>query len=413
MLRTSKWIAAATLLIAASAVADDRFEKTSNATVSYEGGTVRIEHRYGKITVHTGNDREVVARAVVRSSDAEIGKNIVFHVENGPHGVDIRTSFPSVHYHGDGDLSYAADIDVAIPERAPLEINSRFGSIEVIGLGAPVKIVSRQGGIQARNIHGGTIENAFGAVTVESSAGDLVVQSGNGAVSVSDSRGNLAVTNRFAAVSVERIGGNLSISSSNAAVSAIDVKGPTTITNSFASVTAQNISGPTSIATSSGNVTASNIGGDLEVNTRFGLVKAENVRGNLNVENANGSVSASEIRGDAHVKTSYSPVFLKGIDGRVDVQNQNGVIGISGLRGGCNDVTLKTTYSPIKISLASNANYTVTAHTTYGSINTDFPFTVTSKSTSESSDSLSGTIGKGGCKMELTTSNAGITITRE
>ena len=413
MLRTSKWIAAATLLIAAVAVGDDRFEKTSNATVSYEGGTVRIEHRYGRVTVHTGSDNQVVARAVVRASDAELGKNVIFHVENGPRGVDIRTSFPSVHYHGNEDMSYAADIDVAIPERAPLEVSSRFGSIEVAGLGAPVKIVNRQGAVQARNIHGGSIENSFGAVLVEGSTSDLVIQNGNGAVNVSDARGNLAVTNRFAAVSVERVGGNLSISTSNAAVSASDVKGPTSITSSFASITAQNINGPTSIATTGGNVTANNIGGDLEVNTRFGLVKADNVRGNLSVENANGSVSASEIRGDAHVRTSYSPVFLKGIDGGVDVQNQNGVIGISGLRGGCNDVTLKTTYSPIKISLASNASYTVTAHTTYGSINTDFPVTVTSKSTSDSSNSLSGTIGKGGCKMELTTSNAGITITKE
>lgn len=413
MFRTSKWICAAAMLIAASAFADDRFEKTSNATVSYEGGTVRIDHRFGKVTVHTGSDNQVVARAIVKASDSMIGRDIVFHVNNGPHGVDIRTSFPSIHYSGSEDTSYAADVDVAIPERAPLEVNSRFGSIEVTGLRAPMEITNRQGAVLARDIRGGKIENAFGAVTVEGSAGDLVVQNGNGAVSVTDARGNLSVSNRFAAVSVQRVGGNLSITSSNAAVSAIDVKGPTSITNSFASVTAQNIGGPTSIASTNGNVAANNISGDLEVNTRFGLVKVENVRGNLNVENSNGSVSASEIRGDAHVRTSYAPVFLKGIDGGVDVQDSNGVIGVSGLRGGCNDITLKTTYSPIKISLASNANYNITAHTVYGSINTDFPVTVTSRSSSESSSSMTGTIGKGGCKMELTTSNAGITITRE
>ena len=413
MFRTSKWIYVAALLVAASALADDRFEKTSNATVSYEGGTVRIDHRYGKVTVHTGDRNQVVARAVVRSSDNEIGKNIVFHVNNGPHGVDIRTSFPSIHYHGEGDMSYAADIDVAIPERAPLEINSRFGSIEVTGLGAPVQITNRQGAVEARDIHGGKIENAFGAVSVEGSAGDLIVQNGNGAVSVIDVRGDLTVGNRFAAVTVQRVGGNLTITNSNAAISAVDIKGPTNITNSFASVNLQNIGGPASIATTNGNVSAMNIGGDLKVDTRFGLVKAEHVRGNFVVENSNGSVTAADITGSAFVHTSYAPVFLKGVDGGVDVQNQNGVIGVSGLRGGCNEVSLKTTYSPIKISLNSNASYTVSAHTVYGSINADFPVTVTSKSTSDTSNSLAGTIGKGGCKMELTTSNAGITITKE
>ena len=401
------------LFCAATAFADDRFEKTSNATVTYEGGTVRIEHRYGKVTVHTGSSNQVVVRAVVRASDEELGKSVAFHVNNGPNGVDIRTSFPSIHYHGTEDMSYAADIDVAIPERAPLEVTSRFGSIELIGLGAPVEINNRQGAVMARNIHGGKIENSFGAVTVEGTASDLVVRNANGAVSISDVRGTLSVTNRYAAVSVQRVGGNLAIANSNAAVSAIDVKGPASITNSFASVSAVNINGPATIATTNGNVSASNIAGDLEVNTRFGLVKAEGVRGNLTIENSNGSVSASEIKGNARVRTSYAPVFLKDIDGGVDVENQNGVIGVSGLRGGCNEITLKTTYSPIKISLASNASYSVTAHTVYGSINTDFPITVTARSSSETSQSLSGTIGKGGCKMELTTSNAGITINRE
>ena len=200
---------------------------------------------------------------------------------------------------------------------------------------------------------------------------------------------------------------------SNGSVSAVDIKGPTSISDSFASINAQNIGGPLSIANANGNVTAINVAGDLNVDTRFGLVRAERIRGNLVVDNANGGVTASDINGSARVHTSFASVFLKGIDGSVDVENQNGAIGVSGLRGGCNEVSLRTTFSPIKIGLASNASYTLSARTTYGQINTELPLTVTTKSINDNSSTLSGTIGNGGCKMELVTMNGGIAIVKE
>ncbi|HUJ15555.1 MAG TPA: DUF4097 family beta strand repeat-containing protein, partial [Thermoanaerobaculia bacterium] len=183
--------------------------------------------------------------------------------------------------------------------------------------------------------------------------------------------------------------------------------------NSFASTEARNIGGPTSIASQNGNVTAADISGDLSVATRFGLVKAEHIRGSLSVDNSNGGVTASDINGDAHVKTSFASVFLKGIEGSVDVENQNGAIGVSELRGGCNDVSLRTTYAPIRIALGPNASYTVRTRTTYGTIETEVPYTVTSRSSSETSTSESAVIGKGQCHMELVTSNGGIRITQE
>ena len=411
-IRISNWIAASVLLFAAAAFAGDQYEKTLSGSVSYMGGPVTIEHRYGHINVHTSGGNTVTARATVRSSDAELGRRVVFSVSNDGGGVSIRTLFPSVHSHG-GDISYSSDLDVTIPERAPLKLRSRFGSVEVNGLRAPAEIVNGQGSIVVRDIHGGTIENSFGSIAVEGSSSDLSVQNANGSITVEDVRGPLSVTNRFASVSVQRIGGNLSISNSNGSVNAIDIKGPTSISDSFASVIVQNISGPASIANSNGNVAAINVGGDLNVDTRFGLVKAERIRGNLIVDNANGGVTASDINGDARVNTSFASVFLKGVGGSVQVENQNGAIAVSGLRAGCNDVSLRTTYSPIKISLGSNASYNLSARTTYGMINTDLPITVTTRSTNENSSTVSGTIGNGGCKMELVTSNGGITITRE
>jgi len=411
MLRISRYVAVA-MLLAAPAFAEDRFEKTMSGTVNYPGGRVTIEHRFGRVVVRTDGGNEVSARATIRSSDTELGKQIHFAISNGTTGVSIRTVFPSIHSH-DGDLSYSADLQVTMPERAPLFLRSRFGSVEVSGLRAPVEIVNGQGSITVRDIHGGRIENSFGSITISSSGGDTTVQNANGSININDIEGMLSVTNRFASVWVRDVSKGLSIANTNGSVIVSDVRGPTSISDTFASVEARNIGGPTSIANQNGNVTATDIGGDLNVDTRFGLVKAAHIRGNLTVDNANGGVSATDINGDARVNTSFASVFLKDIGGGVRVENQNGSIAVSGLRGGCNTISLRTTYAPIRIAIGSNASYTVTARTTYGMITTDVPFSVSSKSSSENSSSLAGTIGGGGCKMELATSNGGITITRE
>ena len=97
------------------------------------------------------------------------------------------------------------------------------------------------------------------------------------------------------------------------------------------------------------------IDGALSVDTRFGLVRAERIQGSLDVDNANGGVTASDIAGSAHVRTSFASVTLKGVTGGVTVENQNGSIVVGGLRGPCDNVTLRTSFAPIRIALPAGA----------------------------------------------------------
>ena len=57
----------------------------------------------------------------------------------------------------------------------------------------------------------------------------------------------------------------------------------------------------------------------------------------------------------------------------------------------------------------TNAGYDVNARTSFGHITTEIPITTTNAG----EDILNGRIGNGGCKLELKTSNGGITIGRE
>jgi hypothetical protein len=236
MFRISRWIAAGLLVAAAAFGNEDRYENTMRGNVAFHGGRVTIEHKFGRVEVRTTDGSEVTARVTVRASDEELGKQIRFSISNNPDGVSIRTVYPEIHIHG-GHISYSADLEVTIPERAPLLLKNRFGSVEVAGLRAPGEIVNGQGSITFRDSKGTQrIENSFGSITIENSGGDTTVQNANGSISIEKVDGNLAVTDRFASVSVRRAAKAVTIQNSNGSVELSDVGGGARVANSFGSV---------------------------------------------------------------------------------------------------------------------------------------------------------------------------------
>jgi hypothetical protein len=85
-------------------------------------------------------------------------------------------------------------------------------------------------------------------------------------------------------------------------------------------------------------------------------------------------------------------------------------VSVTGIRGGaCHPITLRTTFSSIKVALPENTGYAVNARTTFGRITSQIPILTNGMT----DDTLVGTIGKGGCKLELTNANGSITIEKD
>src|SRR5207247_9551779 len=140
--------------------------------------------------------------------------------------------------------------------------------------------------------------------------------------------------------------------------------------------------------------------GDTYAKTSFGSVLIERVNGNLTVENNNSSVTARNVKGDANVRTSFAGVTLDGIGGKISVDNQNGGIAVTASRptSGCRDILLKTSFSSIRVQVPQGLGYNLTAHTSFGRISSELPVTSTG---SNGGDTLNGTIGSGGCLLQL------------
>jgi DUF4097 and DUF4098 domain-containing protein YvlB len=143
------------------------------------------------------------------------------------------------------------------------------------------------------------------------------------------------------------------------------------------------------------------------------MVEATRIAGNLTVENQNGAVRAGDVQGAASVRTSFSPVVLEGIGGAIDVDNQNGSVELKELATagkGCNRLSVKTSFAPIRISLPESVGYSVTARTSFGKISSELPLTTTG---GVSGDSITGKIGDGRCEVVLTNSNGNIDLVKQ
>lgn len=441
------------LLLACVASARDEYTRVFDKTLSLQAGQhVFIENKFGDIIVRTHSQSDVVIHALIHvsagnSDEAKSYANRVeVLVEPSSSELSIRTRYPesSGGFLNFRNTSYSVHYEITLPETAPVEVRNSFGGVSVVGIKAGGQITNSHGDLEVRDCRGVQhLANSFGSVHVSNNAGDVSVENTNGSIDAADVNGALDIHDRFASVTVARIAKGVTIANNNGSVEVSDCGGPGSIKNSFGSVSVQNVRGDLTVNNANGAIEAAHVDGAAELNTSFshvtfsyighqlsirannskiegekvggaaeihdsfGAVRADNVSGSLTVHNQNGSVNASHTRG-AQVTTSFASVVLEAIDGPIQIENQNGSVDASSSNGAaCQPIIIHTSFSPIRVHLPSDANYSVLAKTSFAKIRTDFPLMV---SNVVSSDDLTGKIGRGACELRLTNNNGPIDI---
>jgi hypothetical protein len=363
----------------------------------------------------------------------------------------LTNSFGSIELSGAGGEVSITDnngsVDVSDVKGA-LDLRNRFGSILVRNVQGAATVSGGNGSVTVTDAASANITTSFGRVEARNIRGDLVVHDNNGNVEITTVGGSADITDAFGNVEFSDIKGRLNCTTTNGRVKASSLSGNSvTIRDSFGNLDLDNINGALNAETTNGKITLhsahgtvelkssfgaieasdipkgiraitgngainlTDVGADAFAKTSFGSVTIERVAGNLTVEDQNGSVTARNVKGDGHVTTSFSGVTLESIGGKVTVDNQNGAISVVAARSasGCRDISLKTSFSSIRVAIPEGLGYNVTAHTSFGRITTDLPLTATG---SVGTDSLTGTIGSGGCRLQLIDSNGSIEITK-
>ena len=413
MNRRAGTLAAAALMCAAMAFGEDekesRFELKFAKDLPYRGGKVSIDHKFGSVTIRQGESNEVGVRASIRSSDPEFGQQIRIETSSSGDGVRIATIYPSGRWSRNREFSYSVDYDILVPRAAPVHVTNRFGSINASNLAPASRIENGHGSIRLTNARGPqTVLNQFGSIDLRDIAGDVVAKNANGSIRAEEIRGKAELTNRFGSVVLVNSREGAVVKNSNGSVDVRQVGGAAVIDNAFGSIRIQEVRGNLEVDGSHSRIDVRDVRGDADVSSAFGTIDVRDVTGSAKVTNANGTVRLSGVRRNATVKTTFASATVSEVQGAIDVQNQNGSISVSSAPA-CQPISLRTTFSTIRVGVPASASYEVNARTTFGRINSDLPITTTSFG----GDSTVGTIGSGKCKMDLVNSNGSITIKRE
>ena len=360
------------------------------------------KNRFGSI-----NARGLQASSTIENKQGSIS----FAEGRGTHS--LNNAFGSIEVKDNqGDITISnSNGSVEVRKiNGSLTANNRFGSVSVRDVERAATITNSNGAIEALDI-GGMLKatNAFGSITASTLGASADITTSNSRVELSNVTGSATVKNSFGSVVVKTVSGNLKVDGSNSKVEAEGITGNVTVDTGFGGVTLHNIGSWARVSSNNGNVRVSDIAGALTAETQFGSVKAERVRGATDVKSSNGSITLNDV-GAAKVRASFGSVFVDGVGGAVDVTNSNGAISVSGLRAGaCHPVSLRTNFSSIKVALPESSSYAVNARTSFGRVNSQIPILTTGMT----EGTLIGTIGKGGCKLDLANANGNITIEKE
>ncbi len=146
-------------------------------------------------------------------------------------------------------------------------------------------------------------------------------------------------------------------------------------------------------------VSAGTVNGEMRVSNLTSDVRASTVNGRVEVMNVGGAVRASTVNGAVDVSTRNGPVNASTVNGDIDVKMR------SVARDG--EMKFNTVNGSINVEMPESLDANIEMETMRGSITSDYPVQLSGKFGPRKA---SGTIGRGGRRIELETLNGSVAL---
>jgi hypothetical protein len=317
--------------------------------------SITVDNPRGDVSVSgTSDDNQIhvdVHKQVYTRSDSEAdsrAQQLSPKIE--ANGDTVKVTVPSIE-------GSRADLTITVPPSAASTVFSNRGDIHVASIKAPVNITANHGDVTVTGITGPVttrINNGDSSFSAHSVTGPVMVQGHARDLSFSEINGPATMEGEFFGTThFQHITSNIRFHTSRTDLRLARLDGEVEISPN-ADLSADQAIGPLTLATRNRNITLDRVAGDVSVTNR------------------NGSVDV----------TSAPPL------GNVTVENRNG---------------------SVNLTLPVQADFTVQAETTNGDLDNDFNLTQTGGDDSNHK-SYSGTVGKGGPLVRITTSQGDINL---
>jgi len=317
------------------------------------GASLHVASDRGAVNVNTSDDNQihiVVHKRIASESQADADK---WNSGTKPQ-ISVSGNVVSVNANtqGAGEHRVTTDLDISIPRKAWLVINTRRGDVSVMGRDGDAEITSR-----------------------------------NGDVSVTDVNGKVALELNDSSARISQVSSDVSIQGHAKDVSVDGVKGSVALNGEFMeNVKLAKIAKTVSFKSSRTDMEFTRLDGDLDLDSD--------------------DLRASDLMGPLHISTRDKDIRLTGIAGDVRLKNENGAVEIRMSKMG--SVQVENRSADIQIYLPDKAAFQVDARTRDGEVQSDFGELKISNSDEQGTGT--GSIGGGGPKLVLANEHGGIEI---
>ncbi len=321
-------------------------------------GAVRVTCERGNVTVTNWDQSQVKVvyhKRIFAGSQGEAdstNRSTMPRLQVQGRTVDVQGNTESA-----GPKGVASDIEVYVPLKADLEVSARRGDVNVTQRTGDIKVNSDRGD-----------------VTVDQVTGNINVATKHGSLHASNITGNVAADGRLDDLALDTISGTVFITA--------DIFGDTRLSKLQKGVT---------IRTSRTDLQFAKLDGDLTMDS--------------------GDLQGDGLLGPVALSTKAKDVNLRNLKGDVHITNDRGSITLeASTAAALGNLDLTTHHGDVHLMLPPKANFQYQVATRHGEISSDFE-TVRSESHTGAS-SASGTVGKGGVKINVMADTGDIQISK-
>jgi DUF4097 and DUF4098 domain-containing protein YvlB len=319
------------------------------------GASLSVENPRGDITISgTSDDNQIhveVHKQVYTRSDSDAdAKAQRLNPNLNVSGNNVNLSIPGM----DGAR---ADLTITVPAVAASTVTANHGDIKISALKSPVIVTANHGDIELSAITGpvtARINNGNSDISAHSVTGDLIIEGRAHDTTLSDLSGPVTMRGEF-----------------------------------FGDTHFEHIRGPIKFHTSRTDFQLGRLDGEIEI-------------GN------NEQLTASNAVGPVTLTTYSRNISLDRIAGTVFVTNRNGSVDVTSAPP-LSNVTIENRNGSVAVTVPEQSGFAYQFDATNGDIQSDFPEIKNSEEDSHK-NIVSGTIGKGGPLLRITTSQGDVSI---
>jgi hypothetical protein len=317
--------------------------------------SLKVIDNRGAVSIHASDNDKltiVVRKRVGAESQSDADK---YNGETKPTITTIGGQVTvDAKVEGAGSHPVETDLDISLPRKAPVTINSRRGDVDVSG---------RDGNVEISTQHSDT--------------------------SVTEVTGNVKINQEKGSLKIEQIDGDVHIDGRLDEVTVADVKGSAQLDGEFQeSIKLERIAKTVTFKSSRTDMEFSRIEGSLDLDSD--------------------ELHADQITGPLHLTTRSKNIQLEEVSGDVRLQDENGSIEL-GMRT-LGNVQIDNRSGDVQVSIPEKSGFRLDAHARDGEIQSDYPELAINTGGEEAR--AAGTVGNGAAHIVINNEHDGIEIRR-